>query len=57
MNVTWPVHKRLRGLLIEKCPRLKSGDCLMHGSAELSFLVSQTTKNKKAANYKSTGEY
>lgn len=57
MNVTWPVHKRLHGLLIEKCPRLKSGDCLMQGSAELSFLVSQAIKNKKAANYKGIGEY
>lgn len=57
MNVTWPVHKRPHGLLIGKCPRLKSGDCLMQGSTGLSFLVSQATKNKRAADYKGIGEY
>ena len=29
----------------------------MQGSTGLSFLVSQATKNKKAADYKGIGEY
>lgn len=59
MNVAWPVHKRPHGLLIGKCPRLKSGDCLMQGSTGLfsGFPGHRKKKKKKTGNYKGIGEY